>query len=339
MMNCYKKLLVVAMLATHADSFTRSESPEELRERERQYQLEREQAQRSTTMWAGIIGAAVGGLIGYWIGSEDGQDYYEDSSYLHDFDYAYELLSPREREIKYKLDALSKYGQVFSINDYSATIFSPIREQEILMNLQKLGFRLDQINETFYTQLASDNKILSDAGYSIWWHSLHRLQAQKDLYLTNSNKIIGYFNRHKDFIQGCQLVNFYDKLPLNAYDIPGWARAQYSYDYQYPLTTFKNKVEADRRVFVQLQQRYVGRYVSERFGATLRLLDHVLYIVYNSYAYQQEVELQRQAELRAEYQRMEQERLNIARKQAQALEEANRLAAERNRLERERRDW
>jgi hypothetical protein len=93
---------------------------QELRKRERQYELEREQAQRSTAMWAGVIGAAVGGLVGYWVGASDsGNDHQHVCTPA--FDYSYELLTPREREVKFKLDSLAKYGQVFNVHDYSAT--------------------------------------------------------------------------------------------------------------------------------------------------------------------------------------------------------------------------
>ncbi len=341
MMNSAKKIVTVTMLATHLCSFTRDDNSQlqaELRKRERQYELEREQAQKSTTIWAGVIGGVVGGLLGYWVGaSQPGSDV--EYHVVETFDYSYQSLSPREREIKSRLDSLAKYGQYFNLQDYSATVFSPFSEQEIITNLYKLGFRLDQIDAQFYTKLAQDNKVLSDAGYSIWWYSLKNLERQKDWYLATSNKIIAYFNRHEDFIRGCQLINYYDKLPVNAYDLPMWIRAQYGYDKKYPLMTFKNKVEADRTMLLNVQQCYTGRYVVERACATQRILDHVIGILYNSYAYQQEVEQKRQEELLAEYKRIEQERLKIAKQQARALEEANRLAAERNRLARERRDW
>ncbi|MDP3788613.1 MAG: hypothetical protein Q8Q60_04860 [Candidatus Chromulinivorax sp.] len=351
MMNSFKKIFTVAMLASNLIAVARDDNSQfqaELRKRERQYELEREQAQKSTPIWAGVIGGVVGGLLGYWVGSsEAGSDV--EYRIVENIDYSYELLSPREREIKSRLDMLAKYGQNFNTHDYSATIFSPISEQEIIVNVQKLGFRLDQIDAQFYTKLAQENKILSDIGYSIWWYSLKNLECQKDLYLSNSNKIIAYFNRHQDFIRGCQLINLYHDVSSKIYNsptimiyppvLPAWIYTQVDPCNQYPFMAFKNKVEADRTMLLRLQQRYTGRYVVERVSATLCIVDHVLNILYNSYPYQQEVAQKQQEELLAEYKRIEQERLAIARKQAQALEEANRLAAERNRIERERRDW
>lgn len=344
MMNSLKKIFTVTMLASNLFVVARSDD-----DFQRQYELERARAQQSSTIWAGVLGAAVGGLLGYWVGLSEADAAIEYSS-VPTLDYSYESLSPREREVKYQLDSLAKYGQYFNIrDDYYAGVFSSISAEKIIGNLYRLGIRLDQVDSQFYIKLAQENKILSDAGYSIWWHSLKNLEGQKDLYLSNSNKIIAYFNRHKDFIRGCQVINYYHAVSAEMHNsptimiyppvLPAWFYAQINYSHQYPLLACKNKIEADKQILACLQQRYSGRYVVEGAHSTQQILDHLLNVLYNSYAYQQEVAQKQQDELRAEYNRIEQERLAIARQQARALEEANRLAAERNRIERERRDW
>ena len=325
-----KKIFAAMMFATNLMLTAHDENSQyqvDMKKREQQYALEREQSQKSTAIWAGVIGAVAGTAIGYWLGVSEAAP---EITYIIEpkiDTYQYEQLSPKARQVKSQLDALAKYGQSFNVyDDYC--------EQAIINNLYKLGIRLDQIDSNFYSKLAQDNKILSDAGYTIWWNSFKCLEDQKNLYLANSKKLINYFNRHQDFITGCQIINYYDKLPLYAYDLPAWAFNQYR-DKQYPLLAFMQGVKIDKQQLTHLQ-RYSGQYISQKAYATQRMIDNVIDILYNSYAYQQEVGQKKQDELLEEYNRIEQERLEIARKQARALEEANRLAAERNRIERER---
>jgi hypothetical protein len=338
-MHRLKKIFTITMLtssliALACDDNYKQES--ERKKREQQYAFEREQAQKTTAIWAGVIGAVAGTALGYLIASSDVTPEFKYYSVEKNNCYQYEPQSAKDRQIQRQLDNLAKYGQSFNFNDdYCVGIFSATPEQNIIANLRKLGIRLDQIDAHFYNKLAQDNKILSDVGYSIWWNNLKNIEHQKDIYLSNSNKIIAYFTRHEDFIRGCQIINFYNTLPLNAYDLQAWIRAQYPYDKQYPLSTFKDKIEADKQQLMRLQ-RYSGQYIIERSHTTQRILNHVINILYNSYAYQQEVDQKRQNELLVAYNRIEEERLNIARKQARAYDEVNRLAAEINRIERER---
>ena len=329
-MNSLKKIFITTMVASNLIVVAYDESSKqdaEIKKRAQQYALEREQSQKTTAIWVGVIGAVAGTAIGYWLGTSEAAPevtYYVEQKV--DI-YQYEYLSPKARHVKMQLDTLVKYGQNFNLyDDYS--------EQAVINNLYKLGVRLDQIDANFYSNLVQDNKTLSDAGYSIWWHGLKNLEDQKNLYLSNSKKLISYFNRHQDFIYGYQIINFYDKLPLYAQDVPAWARHQYS-GKQYPLISFMQDVKIDKQQLMNLQ-RYAGQYIAQKACTTQRMLDNVIHILYNSYAYQQEVDQKRQDELLIEYNRVERELLEIARKQARALDEANRLAAERNRIEWER---
>lgn len=348
-MNSLKKIFTTTMLMTNLIALAcddNHKSDAARKKREQQYALEREQDRVSTAIFAGVLGAVAGTALGYFVGSYDAAP---ESAYcpVERFDtYQPELLSPKARQVKMKLDCLAKYGQFFTIQDYcGAGISCTIAEQEIITNLYKLGIRLDQIDSNFYSNLAHDHKVLSDAGYSIWWHGLENLERQKDLYLSNSNKLIAYFNRHQDFIRGCQIINYYYGLSAEIYNsptimiyppvLPAWVYAQVDHCHQYPLIAFTNKVEADQKALMRLQ-RYAGQYILQARCATQRILNHVLDLLYNSYAYQQEVDRKRQDELLAEYNRIEQERLQIARNQARICDEANRLAAERNKIERDR---
>ncbi len=328
-MNNFKKIFIVIMAAGSLITFAydeQSKQDAEIKKREQQYRLEREQSQKATTIWAGVIGAVAGTAIGYWLGSDDTNSettYYIDTQLDR---YQYDQLTPKARKIKSQLDGLVKYGQNFDVYDDCS-------EQAIINNLYKLGIRLDQIDSSFYSKLEQEYKTFSDAGYSIWWHGFKSLENQKNLYLSNSKKLIKYFNRHQDFIYACQIINFYDNLPLYACDVPGWVRKQYC-NKQYPLISFLQKVRVDKQKFMCLKS-YHGQYIVQKAFATERMLDNVIDLLYNSNAYQQEVVQKRQDELLAECNRLEQERLEIAKKQARALEDANRLAAERNRIERE----
>ena len=339
-MNSFKKIFTTTMLTSSLIVFAHDESQKQeaqKRKREQEYALQAQQSQKSAAIWAGVIGAVAGSAIGYWIGSSGSDtETKEQPRVVERIEIPQqESLSPRARHIQSQLDALAQYGQSFNVcDDYRAGI-ATTDEQNIIINLHKLGIRLDQIDAHFYNKLAQDNKVLSDAGYAIWWYGLKNLEYQKELYLANSHKIIAYFNRHQDFIRGCQTINFYDTLPLHAYDLVDWAKDKHV-GQQYPLIAFKNKVEADKQQLAKLLQRYSGNSITDRARTTQRFMNQVLEVVYNSYAYQQEVDQKRQEELLAEYRRVEAEKLEIARREAYAREEANRLAAERNRIERER---
>lgn len=304
-------------------------------------QAKAESQQQADAFWAGAIGAFAGAAIGYLIGSADSHATVE-CQVVEKFDmYQPELLSAKASRVKYDLDSMAKYGQHFNLYDSYRT--GAILEEEVIVNLYKLGFRLDQIDDSFYTKLAQEHKILSDAGYTIWWNGFKMLERQKDLYLSTSHKISAYFNRHEDFIRACQLINYYDELPSYSYDLFSWIQSSYRYRYHYPLLHFVNKIEADMQKLARFITRYSGEYVVMRARATQRLLQHVYSILYNSYAYRQEVQekqhnelLDEQRKQREAYERAEQERFAIIRKQTQALQEANQLAEQRNRIERER---
>ena len=340
-MNSFKKIFTTIMLTTSlivfAHDANRQEQEVQKRKREQEYAQQAQQSQKSAAIWAGVIGAVAGSAIGYWIGSSDATPEVKQQPCVVEriVISQQEVLSPRARHIQSQLDGLSKYGQNFNLyDDYRAGV-ATTDERNIIINLHKLGFRLDQIDSHFYNKLAQDNKALSDAGYAIWWYGIKNLEYQKDEYLANSHKIIAYFNRHQDFIKGCQVINFYDTLPLHAYDLVDWAKDKHV-GQQYPLIAFKNKVESDKQQLAKLLQRYSGNSIADRACTTQRFMNQVLDVVYNSYAYQQEVDQKRQEELLAEYRHFEAEKLEIARREAYAREEANRLAAERNRIERER---
>lgn len=338
-MNKFKKIFITILCLNNLIIFTSDEHLAqreiERKKREQQYVKERQQPQKSTAIWtgvAGIVGAVTGTAVGYWLANLD-NDYQPntvvvENSYSYDSD-EYEALNPKARQVKSDLDKLAKYGQFFDLHD---------NEQVLISNLHKLGFKLHEIDTNFYHQLAQENKALNDAGYSIWWHGLKSLEAQKNSYLLNSKKMIAYFNRHENFIQSCQIINSYDALPLTALDLPSWIRVQYHGKKRYPLIAYKEKIELDRQFLMKLQRNSWAQYplLVEVSQATKRTLDHAIEVVYGSEFYQREIDQKRQEELLERRNCIEQERLEVAKREARALEEANRLAAERNRIERER---
>lgn len=349
-MNRLKKIFLTVLCTMNfvvfpSDDYGRKNL--EKKQKEQQYILEKEQDKKSAAMWAGVagvVGAVAGTAVGYWLANSDA-DYQSTYVVINNIEPQFydpcvcDFLSPKARQIKSQLDGLAQYGQSFDLSD---------NEHAIISNLYKLGFRLHQIDNTFYSKLAQDYKVLHDAGYSIWWHSLTMLEAQKNCYLSNSKKIINYFNRHEDFIRSHRIINSYEAFPLEPWNmprimiyppqLPSWIRCACSRDNRYPLIVYKSNLESDKQVLVRLQRNSWNLYpmLVEKARVMQRILDYAIMTIEESFEYKQEVDRKRQDELQAEWNRIEQERLDIARKQARALEEANRLAAERNRIERER---
>ena len=351
-MNGFKKICTLTILISNLALFgydQQSQRDLEQKRKEQEHAQELQRAHRSATIWtgvAGFVGAAAGAVIGSWVTSleSDKKTHVDVCCVEYAAPCECDFISPRERYIAEQLDGLVKYSQDFYFHDdYGAA------EQNIIINLHKLGYQLDQIDIDFFDKLAQDNKILSDAGYSIWWYGLKNLEYQKDVYLAKSNKIIAYFNKHQDFIRSCQIINFYEKLPSNFWNmptimiypprLPDWVKAQcYHSCKQYPLSDYARVVEAHKTELEQLQQsrRMQRSILVDRLHKTHFIIDSLLAIIYSSFEYQQEVEHQKQEELLAEYRRIEEEKLEIARKQNELLQQANRLAAEKNRIERER---
>jgi len=318
-MNTVQKIFKVTLLMTNLMLISY--------DREREY--ERDQSQKSTMLWAGIVGAAAGTAIGYWLANLDSHVPKEQYVVEH-FEYADSALSsPKAYQVKKELDSLMLYGQYFDLYD---------TESAVIINLHKLGFQLHQIDKNFYGQLRQNHKILNDAGYSIWWYSLKSLEHQKDLYLSNSHRLIAYFNKHEDFIRTCQIINSYDSLPLYAADLCSWIRSVSRGNKLYPLIAYKDQVQADQNKLVRFERNCSLCYPSlcDHVKVVTKTLDNVIEIICCSAEYQQEIAQKRHDELLAEYNRIEQEKLDVAKHQARALEEANRLTAERNRIERER---
>ena len=290
-----------------------------------------QQAHSSTALWAGVagfVGAVAGVAVGSWL-TQNQEEIASRSTILVAQPVEKQelpLLSYKGRQIKEKLNQLSKYGNDFELRN---------NFQTLVINLYKLGFRLDDIDSNFFNLLAQDHKVLNDAGYSIWWNSFTSLENQKNVYLTNCKALISYFYRNQNFIQSCQIVNSYDRLPEYFSDLPSWIRLQYRGNQQYPLLFYADKVQADiyklarlRNIFRSFHQPFL-----DRLERTERKLENLLQTLYNCCDYSDEVSRKRQVELLEQYNRLEEKKLEIARKQADALEQANRLAVERNRIE------
>jgi hypothetical protein len=284
----------------------------------------------SAAVWAGVagfVGAVAGVAVGSWIVQNQEQE--QSSSIIiaqpSSFGCQQEL-SCKGREIKTKLDRLAKYGHSFELtNDFDS----------LVINLYKLGYRLYDIDSSFFHQLAQDHKVLSDAGYSIWWNSLTSLEDQKNLYLANSKALISYFNRNQDFITSCQIVNSYVQILEHCSDPLSFIRLNYRNSQEYPVLFYVDKVALDINKLIRLQHKFrlLDQAFIGRLQRTEKKLENLLQILYSSRDYRDELNRKQQVEIFEQYNRLEQEKLEIARKQADALEQANRLTAERNRIE------
>lgn len=348
-MQGIKKICAILVLASNCMIAKCDEAYQKDVAKKQQQVRELEQAQRSQAAWtgvAGFVGAAAGAAIGCWLAAPDVvevQEYKVDrvttlTPRYHEQDGT--LFSKKARQLQTQLDHLHQYNQQFNLYNH---------EYAIVANVYKLGFRLDQIDADFFKKLAQDQKTLSDVGYAIWWHKIQLLEPQKNICLANANKLIAYFNHHEAFIQGYSMVNFYNAYALNLANsatimiyppvLPTWIRSQYSQSPEaYPLISYTNKVEADKKRLVRLQRNAWSLYpeLMAKTQKTMYVIEHILASIYDSGEYQQQVERQRRDRLLAEQYRIEQERLELIRKQNQLLEQANRLAAEKNRIEHER---
>lgn len=228
-MNIIKKILMTIACINSIVSFAIEDTSNKKKQKNEQ------NSSLKTICVAAASGIAAGTVIGYWLSGLDNS--YTENTQSSDVNfYECQSLSPKAQEIKYRLDGLKKYGQFFDLYD---------NEQAIVLVLHKLDIPLHQIDSGFYRMLQADLKALNDAGYSVWWYSLKEIEAQKDIYLLNSKKIVSFFYRHRNFIQACQIINSYDELLSYSYDIHSWIYAQ-SYRYnRYPLISCKNKIESD----------------------------------------------------------------------------------------------
>lgn len=328
-MNRLKKIsaafLLLSNVAASADDNYRRSSDKKHQEEQNQ------QHDNSTAVWAGVagfVGAVAGVAVGSWLAQNHEQEQsrstvviVQSPAYSDQPELCY-----KGRQIKTKLDQLAKYGHNFQLtNDFDS----------LVINLYKLGYRLYDIDSNFFHQLAQDHKVLSDAGYSIWWNSLTSLEDQKKLYLANSKALISYFNRNQDFITSCQIVNSYVQILEYCSDPLSFIRLNYRNSQEYPVLFYVDKVALDINKLIRLQHKF--RLLDDAFIGRLqrteKKLENLLQILYSSRDYRDELHQKRQAEIFEQYNHLEQERLEIARKQADALEQANRLAAERNRIE------
>ncbi len=296
-----------------------------------------ESVNNSTALWAGIggfVGAVAGVAVGSWL--MQGQDEVLSNSTV----VLIEPLKPKEepvlsykgRRVQEKLNQLSKYGNSFELrNDF----------QSLTINLYKIGFRLDDIDSNFFSLLAQDHKVLHDAGYSIWWNSFTSLEEQKSLYLANCKALISYFNRNRKFIESCQIVNLYDRLPEYFTNLSCWIRLQCHISQEYPLIFYAEQVQSDMNKLMSMKQSFCNFHQPfvDRLQKTYKKLENLLRVLYSSADYRNEINQKRQQKLLEELHRLEEEKLKIACKQAEALEEPNRLAAERNRIEQKRDQW
>lgn len=330
-MNILKKILITALFFDSMVSFATDDRKDLERKSKKESLQSIESNRNSTAIWAGIAGAAVGMVAGAaissWLSELDTPESveYVSSCVSYDVDlHEYQNQSPKARQIKQQLDALRRYGQSFDLYE---------NEQGVIAILNKLGVRLYQIDTDFYAQLESDYKTLSDIGYSIWWHSIKDLEAQKNLYLANSYKIVSFFRRHHTFIQACQIINSYNQLSNGSFDIVNLVYMQARHNQQYPLIDYKNKIESDAKILNSLQYSRLYPVLTQKIQIICNFLDCVVQSIYRSNEYQHQVMQKKQDELMVEFNRIEQEKLDIARKQIKLQEETNRIMAEKNRIE------
>lgn len=329
-MDITKKIIMMTVLISGSVSFSSDNRKHSEKKKKQEAVVQKEQDRDFGALWAGIAGAAVGFVagtaIGNWLADLDEQSSYDvQYAIVYEVDpYVYESLSPKALEVKMRLDSLQKYGQCFDLSD---------NEQAVLSTLSKLGVRLQQIDANFYRDLEREYQTLSDAGYSIWWHSLKQLESQKKLYLNNCKNVLSFFHQHYDFIQACQIINSYNQVSVYGGDLSSWLYSQGHEYRQYPLLDYKEKVESDRRILGRLQRSHIYPALAQKIQSMMSMLDNLVRSLCRSDEYQYQVAQKRQDELTAEYNRIEEEKLEIARKQLKLQQEANRIAQERNRIE------
>jgi len=330
-MDILKKILITFLFFDSIASFASDDRTTIENKKKKQSVQSINQNSNVASIWAGVAGAAVGmvaGVVmGSWLADNDAIEPVEShASCCLDLS-EYQNLSPKALKISQKLNKLMRYGQFFDLQD---------NEQAVITTLHKLGIHLHDIDANFYIQLQGDYKTLSDIGYSIWWHNFKDLEAQKNLYLANSQKIVSFFRRHYTFIQACQIINSYDQLLSCSCDIINLVSIQGNYNQQYPLIDYKNKIESDVRILRHAQSTRLYPVLAQKFQIICNFLDSVVQFICRSNEYQHQIIQKKQDELRIEFNRIEQEKLDIARQQIKLQEETNRILAEKNRIEAER---
>ncbi|MBP6869377.1 hypothetical protein KBC04_00620 [Candidatus Babeliales bacterium] len=332
-MDIVKKILIVTLLVDSSAFLVGQNSNGCNKKTKKQViecTFEQQSSQSSSAKWAGIAGAVglvAGTALGYWLSELDcNQPQTTIEPYVVYETNVYEVQqeSGKSRQIRSQLNELAKYGQYFDVSDH---------EQAVISTLNKLGFSLGNIDSDFYHTLNADYKILHDAGYSIWWHNLKNLEDQKNLYLSNSKKIISFFYRHGDFIKTCQIINSYNDMLAYRYNLDSWVALQCRSRILYPVLNYAEKVETDVQQLHRLQRNFLYPALAQKVQTLTAALDYLLEFIYQSDQYRHEVAQKRQDELMAEYHRIEQEKLEIARRQAELQEQANSIARERNRIE------
>lgn len=179
-------------------------------------------------------------------------------------------------ECKKEIATYSRYGQSFNAKSSK----NNDKESEIEELFAKLGMKLDDIDHGLYANLHQTNKDLLLINKKLSKCNKKNpdvIAIQKDIkfYSLNINHILSSCHKHKNFITGYQILNFYSDINSEqnkfvewvSYKINSsktktsfgeWFVGMTSNFTVYPLISYKSKVESDIKWIKKMQTSEYG---------------------------------------------------------------------------------
>ena len=131
------------------------------------------------------------------------------------------------QEAESQVSLISKYDQDFDVK------LSKSSGKEVLLvnNLEKLGMKLDDIDDYFYENFKKD---IADLNATL---KTLRSRSRKDKEMAmmvdslkvasrNASNLYSLMRKHHDFIKGYQIINCYRSLPTDSDKLVAWVKAE-----------------------------------------------------------------------------------------------------------------
>ena len=218
-----------------------------------------------------------------------------------------------------EISLIKKYDQDFDIKLPK----SSDKEALIISNLDKLGIKLDDIDEFFYDNLRKDIADLNATLKSMRSRSRKNKDATQmvdslKVSSRNASQIYSFMHKHHDFIKGYRIINFYKSLPVDSDKLVAWVIARH--DGIYPLLDYVDVIDSQAYWIYWLRHAHYPNMV-KKIQMTKKAMMKSASMLRKTRAFKDEFHVKQEADMKAAMLSAQQE---IARTQNKMLVELHR---------------
>lgn len=252
-----------------------------------------------------------------------------------------------------KIDKATALLTMLSVyqNSFETKLSGGNQETLILACLEKLGFTPEDIDTEFYDRLYQERDTLRVLRNNLWWRGLwfkrwyvnpqiHALEKELSIYLSTSKSLCDFFGKHRQYVNGYQIKNFYKNnlffLDTDQLEVRIFGQMVHE---NYPLHAYIEKAQEDiawikrARLSASLLAAYPTM-VQEVCGVCDKIIESIQAIVVTS-SYKTEVDRKKSDEQHAALLQVQMAKAQAQKLQAEAALMQAKAAFESNHIRRQ----